>query len=360
MSSGCNISYLADELEPRICASDRWLLLLNAVFLGVVVLCSFIANSLVLLLVIKYKKLRYRSIMVSLSGVVTDLLMTLFFHFPALVSASKGEWAFGQAGCWVLGQFSFYLAYVRWMTMGVIALDRFSYILFPLSYNSWSKPYLIILIISTWCVPVFMQLPSMVGVGTFTYRPGFSQCLLDCGNDYMCQVMNLVVFSIQYSIGVIVPIGLYTAIAFISRCKKKRIQLGLQLSADAERAATVRNRLTNMVPWTKKDTRIILIFALILVCLFITTTPAYFIVIFRRTTPTTYRQIPLWAHMLMANLFYLSNVLNPLLLMQNQDIKKAIFQLFCKRPPRAYRSASLSTLRRPSVCQPGNSINNNP
>ena len=346
--SSCNETYEADPLEPAICDNNRWIIILQAVFLSVVIISSFCANSFVLFLVAKYRSLRYMSMMVSVCGVIVDLLMTAFFHVPALISVAKGgEWIFGHTACQVIGVLCYYLVSVRWMIMAVIALDRFSYILFPLSYNSWSKPYIITLIISAWCVPMFMNLPSIVQVGTYTYRTGFSQCILDCDQDTICKLIHFIVFTIMYAIGVIVPTCLYTVTAIIARMKHRRIRMGLQLSDGGETGAITQqdNR------WTPSNMKGMAAFVLIFVSLIITNTPVFLMIMIRRSLPALYESIPLWAHVLIADLFYLSNVVNPLLILRNNDFTKAAFKMCCKRKPRAYRTSSLSTLRRVSITQ---------
>ncbi len=347
--SSCNGSYQADPLEPVICDEHQWNIILEAVFLIIVIICSFCANLFVLFLVMKYRSLRYMSMMVSVCGVFADILMTIIFHVPALVSVlNGGEWAFGYIGCQVIGVLCYYLVSVRWMIMAVIALDRFSYILFPLSYNSWSKPYIIILIISAWCVPVFMNIPSIVQVGTYTYRTGLSQCALDCDQDSVCKLIHFVVFTIMYSIGVLVPTCLYTAIAIIARRKRQNIRMGFNQSDEGETGTTT---TTHDNRWNAAGTKDILVFVLIFVSFIVTNTPLYIMILIRRSAPSVYMAIPLWGHMLIANFFYLSNIVNPLLIMKNKDFTTAAFKLCCKRKPRAYRTSSLSTLRRASIPQ---------
>ena len=349
-TTNCNNSFNPNDLEPKICDSDKWLVILEAVFIAIVIVGSLVANFIVLFLVAKYKALRYMSMLVSVCGVFVDLLMTLFFHIPALVSVSYGGWPFGDIGCQVIGAICYYLILVRWMVMAIVALDRFSYILFPLSYHGWSKPYTIILVISAWCVPLFMSIPSIVQIGNYSYRTGLSTCALDCMDDNICKVIHLLVFLIMYSIGVLVPACLYTAIAVIARCKRHHIKMGLQLTENGENGGMNRHR-QNDVRWTKTDTKGLLGIVLVFVCLIITNTPVYVLILMRRSAPEAYHALPLWGHMFMANLFFLSNTINPLLTLRNKDFSKTLFKQCCKRKPRAYRTSSLTTLRRTSISQ---------
>ena len=347
--ASCNESYLTDPLEPQYCEADNWLLVLEAVYIAVVTVCSLIGNFFVLFLVAKNKELRYRSIMVSLSVVATDILLVGVYHIPALVSVVSKGWIFGYISCQVFGIIGFYLLYVRWMAMTVIALDRVSYILFPMSYNRWSKPYLITLTIAAWSAPFFMHVPSMAGVGTYSLRPGFSLCIIDCGIDRFCYILHITIFSVQLTVGGILPAGLYITMYCYSRAKRRQIRLGLQ---------TYLPEIDQQAPlppkWSKQDLQALITFLIIVVTLIITNIPVYLTTIMRRSFPTFYSSIPLWSMMLIINIFYISNVLDPILIMRNRDFNKAIVRLF-SRKSLAYRSSSLSTLRRTSVCHYGNS-----
>ena len=89
----------------------------------------------VLLLVARYKQLRRRSIMVSLSVVVVDILLTVTFTFPVLVTAAAQDWVFMDGGCLFFGTFSFQFLMTRWLIMAILCIDRFSTVRFPFSYK---------------------------------------------------------------------------------------------------------------------------------------------------------------------------------------------------------------------------------
>ena len=328
--------------DVEYCTAPEWLLVLETIFLGAVAVGSTIGNSYILFLVAKFKALRYRSIIVSLSVVVADLLLGFFYILLAMVNASARQWVFGgNLGCTIFGFIVFYLLGVRWMVMGVIALDRFCYILFPLTYNRWSYPFLVVLTIIAWVIPVFFHLETFFGFEGFTFRPAFSHCAVDCGTNRQCTAIISAGFAVQILIGAILPIVLYTIMYVYSRIKKKQIRMGTQQGErenkrrDSGRMSIIRLPTT----WSSRDINALVTFLLVFVFFLITNIPVFVVSLLRPLQQELYLQIPLWAHFIIVDLFYLLNVIDPLIIMRNMDFRKATMKLFCKKKFRRLSSS---------------------
>ena len=341
MMNNCNsstIRFIA-KLEKPYCVLPPWVLNLQVSYLALNVTLSAVGNGFVLFLILRNKTLRYRSILVTLSCVLTDSLLVLLFHLPALVSAATREWPLGEVGCKVLGLVGFYLVYVRWISMATIALDRFCFISFPMSYARWSKPYLIVLTVLAWGVPLLMQVPSMVGVGMYSFRPGFSNCFIDCGTDRVCYGVYAASISVQFVVGAFLPTGLYTIMYIFSRFKKRRIRMGSQLNI---------SQRSSQLPqwhWSNRDIRALTTFLLVLITIMATNVPVYVLLLLRRPYTELYQQIPLWVHMIITDLFYASSFLNPLLIMRTREFRRATSRLFLSNPSAMWASIMASTVR---------------
>jgi hypothetical protein len=116
-------------------------------------------HVLLLLLVARYKQLRRRSIMVSLSVVVVDILLTVTFTVPVLITSEVEEWVFMDEGCIFFGTFSFQFLMTRWLIMAILCVDRFSTVRFPFSYKKYSKKILFVMTFLAWLIPLFFSLP---------------------------------------------------------------------------------------------------------------------------------------------------------------------------------------------------------
>ena len=289
---------------------------------------SVVLNSYVLLLILKFKFLRYRAIIVTISVVVADLLLGFTYILPAVINASVRDWVFGgKLGCIIVGYIVFYLLGVRWMVMGLIALDRFFYILFPFSYVRWSKPFNIILTILAWFVPIFFNVLVFLGLQDFDFRPGFSHCAVNCGPNGVCSSFVSTIFALQLAVGAILPIILYTIMYMYSRRKRQRIKMGT-LIGEGERRQSV---ISLPVVWSSRDMNAIFTFLLVFIVFLIANIPVYIVSILRPIASDLYSEIPLWSMFLIVNLFYMLNVLDPIIIMRNRDFRKASNKLLCRK-----------------------------
>jgi hypothetical protein len=91
---------------------------------AIIVLLNLLANELVLLLVVRYKQLRRWSIVGFLSVIIVDILLTVTFTVPVLVTAAVGDWVFMDEGCICFGTFSFQFLMTRWFIMAIMCVDR--------------------------------------------------------------------------------------------------------------------------------------------------------------------------------------------------------------------------------------------
>lgn len=336
-----NTSDLVDPIESTYCEVPNEVMTIQAIFLAAVTICSCIGNIFILSLVIKYKTLRYRSILVCLSLVVCDLFLVVFFHLPALLSVCYHQWILGYIGCQLFGYVGFYFIHVRWMSMAVISLDRFSFIFFPLSYPRWSKPYLIFLTIASWVIPILLTFPSLVfGKRRYTFRPGFFHCIVDCGEDKICYGMYDALLTLQLLLGAGLPSILYTIIYCYSRRKRNLIQMG------SHDDLTVEGNLHIQSYWSKRDTRALITILLLLIALLLSSLPIYLLIYTRRVFTEFYQSVPIWVQMIVMDSFQISTLLDPLLIIRNRDIYEAI-KMTINRSQQ--RSRNKSTLRRSSV-----------
>lgn len=356
-NANCNLSAeqrnSTNPIEVGYCTAPEWLLILETIFLAAVALGSTVGNSFVLFLVARTKALRYRSILVSLSVVVADLLLGILYVLVAMVNSVAREWVFGGVlGCTIIGYVVFYLLGVRWMVMGLISLDRFCYILFPLTYNRWSKPFLVVLTIIAWTIPFFFYLPATLGFVGFAFRPAFSHCAVECGPNRICTAIVSAGFALQIVVGAVIPIILYTIMYVYSRIKKKRIRLGTQGNEREPRKRSIgRLSIVQLPTWSTRDLNALVTFLLVFIVFLITNIPVFVVSVIRPLQPELYMQIPLWAHFIYVNLFYLLNVADPVIIMRNHDFRKATTRLFCRQ---RFRRQSASVVM-PTISSEGSS-----
>lgn len=335
MSNGSS----STELEPPLSEVPLALRIVHAVIVASLLVISLVGNTVALFLVVKYRKLRYRSIVVSMGVVVVDLLIPFFLHFQALASSIAGRWPFEQIGCTVLGYILISLIYVRWMEMAVIAIDRLLRICFPFFYDRWSKHILITLTVIAWMVPFIGSLPSLFGFGPMHFRSTLTHCAPDCGsNNPPCVYFYTIQFGLYLLIGALLPTMVYLMLYCMGRKKRRamRRRLGTQTSTgisngivsnmDGGRRAELSLEESSM---RERDRRAFVTFVTVFIALLFTQMPLYFVAVTRRTA--FYQKIPIYVHYIFLYIYLLSPVLDPIVIMRNRDFRHALSHLMGRR-----------------------------
>ncbi len=326
-------------LEPAIQDIPRWLLATHASVVAVLLVSSLVGNAFALFLIVKYRQLRYRSIIISLGVVAADLLLPLVLHLQALSSSAAGEWPFGEVGCTIFGYLLFSLYYVRWLSMALIVVDRFVAILWPFFYSRWSKPMLIVISVGAWVMPFLVALPGLVGYGKAEYRSTLTLCVADCGGDRGCFYMVVMIFGLYLVVGAAVPTVLYLILYCYSRSKRRAHinlhRLGTQSYAHARPVTKVQpnlNRRRSSTPsllQAAKDQRALITFLIVFISLIVTQFPIYITSSIRQTD--FYQQIPIYVHYILLDIYMLSTALDPIIVMRNRDFRHAISHLLGRR-----------------------------
>ena len=168
--------YNLSEVHPVVIA-------VHSFILNVIILVGVCGNAFVLCLVAKDKRLRYRSVIASLSVVVVDFLLTIFLHGVALTSTLLKKWAYGDDDFSIYHMYSImssYFVFVRWIALALIATDRFLTVRFPFHYQRHSKMFLIILTLLVCPIIIAGILSSPFLKPTF--RANVPICLPSCVN----------------------------------------------------------------------------------------------------------------------------------------------------------------------------------
>ena len=91
-------------------------------------------NTLVVLLVAKYKKLRTRSFAIALQVVVSNLIVLLFVYMARPVTAIANKWLFGEYMCIITAFIFVTWVLLRSSLMFAFVVDRFLSVFYPFSY----------------------------------------------------------------------------------------------------------------------------------------------------------------------------------------------------------------------------------
>ena len=309
---------------------------LHVTILSVIVLLSLLANGLVLLLVARYKQLRCRSIVVSLSVVVVDILLTVTFTVPVLVTAAVQDWEFMDVGCVFFGTFSFQFLMTRWLIMAILCVDRFSTVRFPFSYKKYSKKILFVLTFLAWLIPLFFSVPtlSQSGFGIAELRDNMPTCFIGCNKDdpkgRLCQLFYLLYFTSVFILGSAVPIGVYSWMYYRARRLRPTMLILGHISTQVASGAIVRQPVAQyQLP--SREKRALATFVLIMVTVLVTGLPAYLNQVVRALNIDLHCRISIYVHYFIIELLVSASALDPMVIIRTKDFRTCIKLLFCGR-----------------------------
>ena len=308
-------------------------LAVHSSLLAVIVVASLLANGLVLLLVAKYKKLRCRSVIVSLSVVTADLLLTVNYTLPALVTAAFQRWPFTETGCKAFGMMSVEFLITRWLIMALLCIDRFCSVRFPFKYDQYNKQILIILTATAWLLPFLFAIPVLTGFAKGVLRENHPTCFVGCREGQRtfqsCTLFYACVFTFSFAVGCVMPIGLYAWLYWKGRkLRHSTLVLG-RVSVQIASGAVVSQPIAHNFASNSREARALFTFILIFVTFFVTAMPAYLLQLIRSASLTAHCKIPIYVHFIIIELLMSSSVLDPLVIMRDRDFRTCIKRMFC-------------------------------
>ena len=304
--------------------------------LGVIVVLSLLANGMVLLLVARYKRLRRRSILVSLSVVTVDILLTITYTMPVLVTASLHRWPFLEGGCVFFGGSSFQFLMTRWLIMALLCIDRFSTVRFPFSYKRYSKRILIVLTILAWFIPFLFSIPTYTnsGFGKARLRENLPTCFLTCDPSLpggrACQLVYLLYFTSVFFLGSAIPIGLYSWLYYQARRLRPTVLILGHLSTQVASGTVVRRPMAEyQLP--NREWRALVTFAIIMVTVLVTGLPSYALQLIRVISLDIHCKIPIYVHYVFIEILLSASALDPVVIMRTKDFRICLKLLLCGR-----------------------------
>ncbi|KAM4747461.1 short-wave-sensitive opsin 1 [Rhinophrynus dorsalis] len=165
---------------PQYHIAPKWAFYLQAVFMGVVFLFGTPLNVIVLVVTVKYKKLRQplNYILVNIS--VAGFLICLFSIFPVFVSSTQGYFVFGKTVCSFEGFMGSVSGLVTGWSLAFLAFERYIVICKPMGSFNFSSKHAMTVVVCTWIIGIGVSIPPFLGWSRFIAEG--LQC--SCGPDW--------------------------------------------------------------------------------------------------------------------------------------------------------------------------------
>ncbi|XP_036375687.1 opsin-1, short-wave-sensitive 1 [Megalops cyprinoides] len=175
-----NISKVSPFEGPQYHLAPRWVFYLQAAFMGFVFFCGFPLNSLVLLVTIKYKKLRQplNYILVNIS--VGGWVFVTFSVSQVFVSSLRGYYFLGHTLCAMESCMGSIAALVTAWSLAVLAFERYVVICKPFGTFKFGNSQALMGVAFTWVMGIGSATPPFFGWSR--YIPEGLGC--SCGPDW--------------------------------------------------------------------------------------------------------------------------------------------------------------------------------
>ena len=142
-------------------------------------LAAFIGNVSLFLIVYKNPNLRTITNMFILNLAAADILVSVLSMPVTMVTVVKEHWVFGHTACVVLGYFTILSFIASVMSLGMIAINRYFYIVKWNTYTiTFAKTKALLYAAGVWFVSMFLASPPLFGWAEYRFIPGKSYCFV--------------------------------------------------------------------------------------------------------------------------------------------------------------------------------------
>ncbi|NXB44834.1 OPSUV protein, partial [Leucopsar rothschildi] len=148
---------------PQYHIAPMWAFYLQTIFMGLVFVAGTPLNAIVLIVTIKYKKLRQplNYILVNIS--VSGLMCCIFCIFTVFVSSSQGYFVFGKHVCAFEGFSGATVGLVTGWSLAFLAFERYIVICKPFGNFRFNSRHALLVVAATWIIGVGVAIPPFFG-----------------------------------------------------------------------------------------------------------------------------------------------------------------------------------------------------
>ena len=283
---------------------------IQSVFFAFTFIVGSFLNTLVIVLVVKYKKLRTYSLLVALQIVALSLMLALLTAV-SLVNAIANMWLFGEYVCAVTGLLITTATTVRSLLMCVFVIDRYLSVFWPFVYPKYRTKVMFVLSVASWVLSLLIGILLLPGLlDCYSFSQNGWVCSFDAGCNSSCFKIAITLFGI-----ILIPI-MFFPIFFYARlyCKARQMKKSMT------------NTCANGNSAHKLEWKATITFFLLFMTVFAMTLPSIAISI---TIGSIYTHVdpPPAAYALTlfsSGVIYLVIVTDPIVIMRNRDMKEVL------------------------------------
>ena len=145
---------------------------------------GIITNLFVLIFTLCHPKTMKEPSIIFLTNFVLVNLPVVFIVMPSLVvTAAAGEWVFGKipeeknGTCQFVGFVFVYTGFLMLLTLGVISVDRFLFLVKPVIHKRFMKTWVaLVIVIIVWVLSCLLSIPPYFGLSQFVFVSSIGTC----------------------------------------------------------------------------------------------------------------------------------------------------------------------------------------
>ena len=147
--------------------------------LCIICLVALIGNLSLYVIVCKNKDLQTISNLYILNLAAADIMVSVGSIPFTVVTVITGRWLFGDTACVALGFFTILSFIASVMSLGMIAINRYFYIVKWNTYKkTFSKKKSLLFAVAVWVVSISLASPPLFGWAEYRFIPGKSYCFV--------------------------------------------------------------------------------------------------------------------------------------------------------------------------------------
>ena len=125
-------SHLFEDIHPAFT-------IVQACIAVIFVILAVPLNLILLVAIIKFRRCMDEAFILCASIFIANIVVSFFFGTGSFLSSATRSWPLGYVGCQIFGFLSFYPVLARWMTLGMLSIDRFCRVFLPFSMPGTPK-----------------------------------------------------------------------------------------------------------------------------------------------------------------------------------------------------------------------------
>ena len=169
--------------------------------------------------------------------IAADLISVACFFPVVIITRLTGLWShFGPSWC------SVFFTSFRYTAMFLLSFDRFNMVFFPFTYPLQGNKIMVPITILVWIISLLIPIiPFFIQCYVFQLHSGF--CTVSASCSQVCYAYRLLLDSVSYIAGAVVPIILYSLmyLRFVQLKKKVAIMVAAAAADESNRRARASN-----------------------------------------------------------------------------------------------------------------------